>query len=111
MPEHYLRTPAHYDGTSSTSKQLQELLPHVIKRLASTIKTNPQHILDLWPDIIGEPFCRMTKAWRFESGVVYIRAKNSACLDLLDKDRARILELYRKRACGVEIQKIVFRIG
>ena len=106
-PEH-----AH-DGPSTTSRQLKDLARRYLAHLEQKLQTKPREILELWPQVIGAAFAGMTRAEKFEQGVLYVRVKNSSLLSLLHSvsERNRLVDALRTEVPDVEIIDISFRIG
>lgn len=96
-----------------TSRPIQELLPQVLGTLQERYRAQPQLLLDHWPKIIGQELAPLTKAVRFEEGVLHVQVKNATLLSLLHnpKDKGKMLEAIRGALPGIQIRNIVFRIG
>ena len=104
--------PAH-DESATTSQQLKDLARRYLAHLEQKLRTKPAEILELWPHVIGSPFAGMTRAEKFENGVLHVKVRNSSLLSLLhsNTERKRLVEALRKEAPGIEIVDISFRIG
>jgi hypothetical protein len=113
MAKGYYRNSFGYDGTKPTSRRLQDLLPQVLRSLQGKYNTQPKLLLEAWADIIGETLAPLTKASRFEDGVLHVNVKNSTLLSLLHspQDKQKIIEAIRQALPGIMIRNIVFRIG
>lgn len=113
VSKRYLRTPVGYNGTAVPTRKLQDFLPQVLQNLQSRYKGNPQLVLDIWPKIIGENLAPMTRAVRFEEGVLYVHVKNSTLLQLLNTpvDKQKLVKNIRQNVPAINITNIVFRIG
>lgn len=109
----YERTPHGYDGAKPTSRMLHELLPHVLQKVGSLYKTQPDVVIAAWARVIHEKFAPLTKAVRFEEGILYVTVKNSTLLSLLSTptDKERLLMQLRKEVPGASVKGIHFRIG
>ncbi len=101
------------DGTKLTSQKLADLLPNVVAKVQAKFNGKPQVILDEWPKIVGPELAPMTRAERFDDGVLYVRVKNSTLLSLLNtpQDKARLIEALKQKLSGIAIRNILFRIG
>jgi hypothetical protein len=100
-------------GTKVTTKKLGEILPKVMAKLQANVSSQPKAIIDAWPAIIGPELAPMTRALRFENGVLYVNVKNSTLLSLLSnqKDKQKLLDQYKMKLTGIQIRNIMFRIG
>lgn len=109
----YKRTPFGYDGPQPTSRKLSDLLSGVMQKLGPLYKSQPQVVLEAWPDIVGEKLALFTSATRFENGVLYVKVKNSTLLCLLNNpvDKQKIHEAVKASVPGIVLNNIVFRIG
>jgi hypothetical protein len=101
------------DGSATTSQQLKDLARRYLAHLEQRIQSKPRAILELWPTVIGPAFAGMTRAEKFEQGVLYIRVSNSSLLSLLHSpaERGRLVQALGRQAPDVEIKDISFRIG
>ena len=102
-----------YDGQKPTSRKLQDLLPQVLGSLQWKYNAQPKLLLDEWANIIGDTLAPLTRAVRFEDGVLHVKVKNSTLLSLLHSpaDKQKILEAIRNALPGIVIRNILFRIG
>lgn len=102
-----------YNGTKLTSQKLADLLPNVIAKVEAKYNGKPQVILEEWPKIVGPEIAPMTRAERFDDGVLYVKVKNSTLLSLLNSphDKKRLIEALKNKLSGISIRNIVFRIG
>ena len=109
----YRRNPFGYDGSMPTSHHIQELLPQVLGTLKERYTAQPQLLLDQWPSIIGPQLAPLTRAVRFDEGVLYVNVKNSTLLSLLHSpvDKKKMIEAVKSALQGIQIRNIVFRIG
>ncbi len=109
----YKRLPKGYDGSQITSRTLSDLLPSIMQKLSPLYKSQPQVVLDSWPEIVGEKLALFTSATRFEDGVLYVKVKNSTLLSLLSNpvDKQKIHEAVKAAVPGIVLNNIVFRIG
>lgn len=102
-----------YNPTKVTTQKLPELLDKVLSDVQGRYNCQPENLLKEWPKIIGPQFAPMTKAVRFEDGVLYVLVKNSTLLSLLSTphDKQKLLDAIRKTFSGIVIRNIVLRIG
>ena len=107
------RTPLAYDGVQPTSQHLFDLLPALMSKLSSLYTVQPRLLLELWPEVIGDKFAPLTRADRFEGGTLYIKVSNSTLLSLLNHstEKKRLIALLKKKAPGVPLNTLSFRIG
>lgn len=108
----YRRTPRNYNGTQSTSHQLNDVLPHVLKHLNAHFKDRPDLILAAWPSFIGAKLAPMTQAVSFENGVLLVKVKNSTLYSLLNqREKPKLIQALRSKFPQILIKTILFRIG
>jgi hypothetical protein len=107
------RFPVEYNGTKVSTKKLHDVLPAVLQQFSAKYQSKPLAVIATWPKIIGKELSLMTKATRFEDGVLYVAVKNSTLLSLLSNtvDKQKILQTIRQTLPGIQISNIVFRIG
>lgn len=106
------RTPKNYDGTKPTTRQLQDLLPQVLKQVSGALNIHAEKVIAAWPGIIGDRFSAMTKAESFIDGVLTVTVTNSTLYSLLKQnDKPVLLSKMRKIFPGIEVKTISFRIG
>ena len=106
------RTPRGYNGPGLTSHKLNKLLPLVLCSIGEVYKERGDLILAAWPEIIGERLAAMTQAVSFNSGVLFVRVRNSTLYSLLNQhDKPRILKSLRDKFPNTYIKSIVFRMG
>lgn len=82
-------------------------------KLQANASSQPQAIIDAWPDVIGPELASMTRAQRFENGVLHVTVKNSTLLSLLanQSDKQKLIDQYKLKLTGIQIRNIMFRIG
>lgn len=106
------RTPKGYDGTKTTTKKLDDVLPQVLAYVEKTFADRPDLILAAWPDIIGSQLASMTRAESFTDGVFTVRVANSTLLSLLSQyEKPKFLAKLRERFPSAVIEQLVFKIG
>ncbi len=101
------------DSTKVSNRKLGDLLPQILAKVEAKLNAKPQAILDHWPKIVGPELAPMTRAERFDDGVLYVKVKNSTLLSMLSNphDKKRLMESMRSKLSGISIKNIVFRIG
>lgn len=101
-----------YNDTKLTSKQMSQVLPKIMDKIAASHRDRPDLILVAWPQIIGEKFQAMTRAVSFVDGVLTVIVKNSTLYSLLSQhEKKRLLQSLRKKFPAVVIRDIFFRLG
>ena len=100
-------------GTQVSTKKLHDILPNVLSDMRIHYQAKPRAVVETWPKIIGKELASMTKAVRFEFGVLHVNVKNSTLLSLLNNpvDKQKILKTIRETLPAIQISNIVFRIG
>ncbi len=101
------------DGSATTSRHVKDLAKRYLAHLEQRLQEKPRELLELWPRVIGPAFAGMTRAERYEHGILYVSVKNSSLLSLLHNsvERKRLVDALKKEAPGAEIIDISFRIG
>jgi hypothetical protein len=107
------RTPLHYDGNRVTSHMLSEVAAAWLKRLGEKVRMNPQALCDAWSSVVGSPIADMTKAQRYDEGVLHVRVRNSTLLSLLcrPQDKKKLIDLLKAAVPGVRLVDLSFRLG
>ena len=106
------RIPKHYDGKEPTGRQLKDLLPEIMAQIAEKVDEDPMQIVRAWPELVGPQIAQMTKATRFDSGVLRVNVENSTLYSLLaTHEKKRLLQKLQKRFPKVAFKNILFRIG
>ena len=101
------------DELRTTSRQLKDLARRYLTHLEQTLRQKPREVMALWPEVAAPSYVAMTRAVKFEDGVLYVTVSNSALLSLLHElsERKRLVEALQKKAPEVGIKDISFRIG
>ena len=106
------RTPKNYDGVKSPARTLQELLPQMLGQFQKKIGDEGLELLEAWPEVAGPSVAKFTQALSFIEGVLTVLVKSSTLYSLLRQhEKARLLELMKKRFLKLEVRDIVFRFG
>lgn len=112
MDTHTKRIPKNYDGSAPTGRQIRDLLPDVLSKLAKKCNDNPHQILAAWPEIVGERIGKMSRAVAYDSGVLKVYVKNSTLYSLLvEHEKMRLIAAFKKRFPKVNFRDIFFKIG
>lgn len=89
-------------------RKVGDLLPSLLKRLGLEQKFKEQHVLTLWPEIVGKDLAARTEAYRMDQGVLYVRVDHGAWMQELHFIEKDLIEKLRSRAPGVRLEKIRF---
>ena len=83
------------DATATTSKDLGDLALRYLNFLKKKVNENPNEILALWSKVVSPQHARMTKAVKFEEGVLFVSVNNSTLLTMLhtSNEKQRLLTL------------------
>ena len=113
LSSRYDRTLPSHDGPATTSRQLKDVARRYLAHLEQKLQTKPKEVLRAWPKVIGRAFVGMTRAEKFEEGVLHVKVSNSSLLSLLHtvSERKRLAQALQIEAPGVVIKDISFRIG
>lgn len=88
--------------------KLGDLLPSILKQLGLEQRFKDQHVLSLWPSVVGEELAARTKATKIDRGVLYVQVDHGAWLQELHFIEEEIIGKLRKLAPGVTIKSIRF---
>ena len=112
MKKRFHRTPKGYNGVYLTSHKLRDLLSSGLYNIGMTYKDQGDLILAAWPEIIGKKLASMTEAISFDTGILYVKVRNSTLFSLLKQhDKPKILRSLRGKFPKTIIKNIVFRMG
>ncbi len=97
----------------STSHKLSDLLQNYLSTISHKCRLQPQLVIKAWHKVVGESFASMTKAIRFDEGVLLVHVSNSTLMSILNRtqDKERLRKALQDLVPGVEVRSIVFRIG
>ena len=99
-------------GTRVTSRHLGDLASTALSSLDDQVQKAPWRVADGWDVVVGESVAKMTRVIGFNRGVLTVRVANSTLLSLLARqEKRRLIEELQKRAPGVTIKDILFRLG
>jgi hypothetical protein len=105
-------TRRYYDGPQLTSHHLRDLLPAVLRGIANRVEQQPTAVVEAWPHVIGPELAPLTRAVRFEDGLLTVKVSDSTLYALLSRhERPELLRNLRARFPKTSIKNIVFRIG
>ncbi|MDN3507689.1 MAG: DUF721 domain-containing protein [Simkaniaceae bacterium] len=100
------------EGTSRTSSHLSDLCGAVLGSLDERVKAAPWKVAEGWSEVVGEQVAGMTRVVGFEKGILTVCVSNSTLLSLLARqEKGRLMVELKKRAPGVTIKDILFRLG
>ena len=96
-----------------TSRSLSTLAKEYVAAIGKKMGANPKLILQLWPEIIGHHMAMMTRASKFENTLLFVMVSNSTLLSLLHRkeEKKLLIEAFQKKAPGIHISDIIFRLG
>lgn len=94
----------------STTQHLGDVARAYLSALEERMQGRSLDILEAWPQVAGE-FARMTRAQKFDQGVLFISVRNSTVLSLLQLKKTSLLSALRDKVPGAQVLSIVFRIG
>jgi len=101
------------NGCRLTSRYLADVASQYLTCLREKMSCNPKEVLDLWPQIIGPARASMTKAVRFEKGVLFVSVNNSMLFSLLRNpaEKKTVLERCKKLSPRSGVVDITFYFG
>jgi|GEM_PF-449891 len=104
--------PKNYSGQNPTAKSLSALLPRALETVTKSYEKRPDHLLAIWPQLVGPQIAKETKAVSFQNGFLLVHVSNSTLLSLLSThEKPRLLQHLRKMFPKLEIKSIVFKMG
>lgn len=108
----YSRYPKGYDGTQVTTRSIGALLRGVLDQIDRRMRMRPQHVLQVWPEVVGPQMAPFTKATRFQEGVLHVTVSNSMVYSLLaSSEKMQLIEQLQQVAPTSGVCNIVFRLG
>ena len=93
-----------------TTQNLGDVARTYLTDLEKRMQTRPLEVFDVWPQVAGE-FARMTRAKKFEHGVLYVVVNNSTLLSVLHQRKAVLLAALRAKCLEIQVMDIMFRFG
>jgi hypothetical protein len=106
------RRSSQYDGTSTTSRHICQLLPRFLENIGRKFEERPDLVIASWPEVIGRQLAPMTEAISFFEGILTVRVKNSTLYSLLAQhDKPRLIKNLRDKFPATQIKTIFFRLG
>ncbi len=106
------RIPKNYQGKNKTSRNLQDLLPRLLKKVNEVHAERGDIIIPGWSKVIGEKLAPMARAVAFKEGVLYVKVNNSTLFSLLcEHEKPRLLYKLRKQFPSCKIVTIKFQMG
>ena len=112
MEKHRRRNPKHYDGTSTTSFYLGEILPSVVGNIGVQFKERGDLIIASWNQLIGPKLGPMTQAVKYEKGILFVKVRNATLYSLLNQvEKPRLVDKLKKQFPKSGIRSIAFKIG
>lgn len=98
--------------TDRTSRELKDLVPAFLEKIAASQEMRIDLILAAWQEIIGPKLAPMTQAVSFEGGVLNVKVRNATLYSLLSQhEKGRLMAALREKFPKVEIRNINFRVG
>ncbi len=106
------RTKRAYDGTQSTLKPLEGVLPHVLRKMEGLALSRNDQVLSDWPLIVGPQIAKMTSPVSCKEGVLRVKVANSSLYALLvTREKKRLLDVLRQRHPYASLNNIQFQLG
>lgn len=84
------------------------VLPEVLEKHGVRDQVRRMEVLDLWPEIVGEPLAALTRATGIENAKLFVEVRNSAWLMELNMMRDAFLERVNARLGDTPLERIVF---
>jgi hypothetical protein len=99
-------------ATESSSVELKNLFPSLLKKMEKLQKDCPQQIIAAWPHVVGEKWALLAKAASFTDGILVVKVKNSTVLSqLVQYEKQRILKTLTEKFPSHSIHEIRFCMG
>lgn len=84
------------------------VLSEVLEQHGVREQVRRMEVLDLWPEIVGEPLAAVTRARGLEDATLFVEVRSSAWLMELNMMRGEFLERVNARLGDVPLERIVF---
>ncbi len=94
--------------TKKTPRPLNESIWGLFRALGVETKVKRYHVLELWPDIVGERLAEVTKAESVKEGTLIVKTKNSVWRTELSYLKADILDRIEAEVGSAVIEDIRF---
>jgi len=91
--------------------KLSGALDAVVKSLGLSKKYYGWLVVSNWPIIAGEQVAKVSKATRFNEGVLYIAVEDSAWRQELSMQSESIMESIRRQPYGKDVNQLRFDTG
>ena len=92
------RTPKYFDGTDPPGKKIEEILPKILEKIAKSINSPREAIVQEWNLILGEKMARFTQVVSFSDGVLTMIVKSATLYSLLcQHERPSLLKRLREK--------------
>lgn len=106
------RVPKDYDGNKPTGRQVDDLLPEVMKELAKQFEESVVLIDRVWKEIVGPKISDLTRVTGFQKGVLFVQVKNATLLSILSsQEKPRLLQNLRGKLPNIHFVNLVFQFG
>jgi hypothetical protein len=101
------------NGSATTSRQLKDVARRYLAHLEQKLQSQPRAVVELWSTIAPPAVAGMTRAVKFEEGILYVHVSHSAVLSLLHEasERKRLVDALQQKIPEVAVRDISFRIG
>lgn len=104
------RTPRHFDGIRSPSKNLKDLLPDVLKGIERRAGSDERDVLLVWAELMGPKMAPLTKAISLNEGVLIVEVKSTTLYSCLCQyERGRLLKSLQEKCPNAGIVNLHFR--
>lgn len=102
-----------YEGPKKTTKHVKELLSRYLYRLEKKMAEEPHTVIEAWGKVVDPSFRGMTRAERFDEGILYVRVKNSVVMSMLcgPVQKKQLLAKMQQVSSQSGIKDILFSIG
>jgi hypothetical protein len=102
-----------YDKPTKTSLHLKHLARQYLTSLEKRVQEKPREVLECWAKIVQAPYASLTRAIKFEDGVLHVAVRHSTLLSILHSppEKERLLKALLRQVPDAKIRDIVFRIG
>ena len=93
-----------------TTQHLAVMAQTYLSDLERRMQQASPEILQLWPQVAGE-FAKMTRAKKFENGILLVTVRNSTVLSMLHQKKAILISALQQKIPGIQLLDIMFRFG
>lgn len=90
----------------SKPQSIGTLVDQIISRFGLASDYYGWRIVSQWPEIVGEHYARRSRAFRFDSGTVYVAVPDASWRQMMSMDTPKILEIIHRLPYGSAVKQL-----